>query len=128
MSAPAQMSLLDDPAEVRDQVDAALELIQADPIHADDRRAIVAAIAAEVDQTGTVDANRLRRRLTGRQGLTVYPAVIGSVVSTLARRGLLRADGWTQNDDVNGRNRGKPLRVWRGDASVLNAAITAQVQ
>lgn len=93
---------------------ALLDLIAGDPVHEADRLAVVEAICAvAAEQDGRVDPNAVRERIPA----WVYPRVTGSVYSALARQGLLTVDGWTLNDDVKSRNRGKPTRTyqWNGN-------------
>lgn len=108
-------SLFDVPSSSVDERTAALlDLIAGDPIHAEDRRRIVAAIVAEAKAShGFVDPNKVRIRLTNRAGvLTVYPSVIGAVYFALTRSGQLATAGWLVNQDHSG-NSGKPLRRYR---------------
>ena len=44
---------------------------------------------------------------------SVYPRVTGAVYNSLARKGVLRPDGWVVNDDASGHNAGKPIRRYR---------------
>ena len=92
-----------------------LALIDADPIHADDRARIQAAILADGKaHAGRVNANRVRRTLTNNGGhLDVYPRTIGPTYHGMVRRGLLRTLGYLDvNDDEAGRNKGKPLMAY----------------
>lgn len=103
---------------------AILDLIAGDDLHRADRAAIVEAIVAVAHGAGgVVDMNHVRAHLTHPQSgdLTVYPRVIGAVVSSLASRGVLVADGWIVNQDRRGGNYGKPQRRWR----LVAAAVAA---
>ena len=91
-----------------------LDLIAGDPLHADDRARIVAAILADADtHHGTVDPNRVREALAGEHGLTLYPRVLSAVYSSLCHKGVLVRDGMTTNTDTAGGNAGKYLRTYR---------------
>lgn len=113
----AQAELFGIPSHgVDDQTRSLLDLIAGDPIHAGDRRRIVAAIVRDARRHGgKVDMNRVRIELTAPESghLTVYPRVIGAVVYALSAKGALVASGWLINEDRHGRNSGKPLRAWR---------------
>ena len=95
---------------VDDNTAALLRLIDGDPVHARDREAVVDAIRVAVRPDGTVCGNDWR----GLIPAWVYPRVIGATVSALARQGVLRPTGdWVVSDDVAGRNRGKPAKIYR---------------
>lgn len=112
MTAPTLFSLPSAP--VSDETAALLDLIAGDPIHERDRRVIVEQIVTVARANGgRVNMNDVRAELVdGNNNMTVYPRVIGAVVSSLARHGLLVADGWTENKDRRGGNQGKPQRLW----------------
>lgn len=94
---------------------ALLELIAGDPIHEDDRAAVVGAIVAAARANGgRVDPNEVRKRLDG----SVYPRVVGATYQSLAAKGVLVPDGWTISQDKHGRNSGKPARKYRLRAGV----------
>lgn len=98
------------------QTRSLLDLIAGDPLHAEDRSRIIAAIVRDARRHGgRVDMNRVRAQLTAPESghLTVYPMVIGAVVHSLAAKGALVPAGWLINEDRHGRNSGKPLRAWR---------------
>lgn len=102
-------------APVADETAALLDLIAGDPLHEPDRRVIVAAIVHVARaHGGRVDMNAVRAELVdGNNNMVVYPRVIGAVVSALAQRGVLVADGWTVSEDRRGGNAGKPQRLYR---------------
>lgn len=92
-----------------------LALLDADPTHADDRARIQAAIIADGKaHGGRVDANRVRRALTGNGGhLDVYPRTIGPTYNGMVRRGLLKTLGYIDtNEDEAGRNKGRPAMAY----------------
>ena len=85
-----------------------------DPIHARDRRRIVAAILADaLAHSGLVNPNRVRAALTNKHGIDVYPRLIGATYNGLTRAGILAFEGWTTSDDHRGGNAGKPARCYR---------------
>jgi hypothetical protein len=102
-------------APVADETAALLDLIAGDPLHAPDRAVIVREMVDVARANGgRVDMNVVRARLVdGNNNMVVYPRVIGAVVSALAQRGVLVADGWTVSDDRRGGNAGKPCRRWK---------------
>lgn len=102
-------------ASVPDDVADLLDLIAGDPLHARDRAKVIRAIVAEAaGHGGLVDPNRLRSRLADEHGVpTVYPRVVGAVVSALAQRRKLEPAGWVTSTDRHGKNAGRPARVWR---------------
>ncbi len=75
-------------------------------------RAAIKADAAMHD--GVVNPNRVRARLlhpaSGR--LDVDPRILSATYGALSAQGILEHHGWTVNDDTNGRNVGKPQRLW----------------
>lgn len=91
-----------------------LDLIAGDPIHADDRGRVEAAIRADaLAHNGIADPNRVRRSLTDGNGdLIVHPRVLSATYSALCRMGALTQAGWTENDQLSSRNRGRPQRLW----------------
>lgn len=92
-----------------------LDLIATDPIHANDRERIQAAIITDGKaHGGRVDANRVRRSLTNSGGhLDVYPRTVGPTYHGMVRRGLLRTLGYIdENADWAGRNKGKPAMAY----------------
>ena len=92
-----------------------LELIDADPIHANDADRIRAAIIADGKaHAGRVDCNRVRLSLTNSGGhLDVYPRTVGPTYNGMVRRGLLRTLGYIDtNGDEAGRNKGKPAMAY----------------
>lgn len=87
-----------------------LELIAGDPLHEDDRAAVVEAIVrAARDNGGVIDPNDVR----GRIPASVYPRVIGATYRSLAQRGAIVPDGWVISKDTAGRNSGRPARRYR---------------
>lgn len=100
-----------------------LQLIAGDPVHARDRKKIVQAIVAEAAaHGGLVDPNRLRARLADEHGRpTVYPRVVGAVVSCLAQRRAIEPAGYVKSTDRHGKNAGRPARVWRLRAQAVAA-------
>jgi len=81
----------------------------------------VAALRDEaIVGAGRIDPNGLRRRVRGR----VAPKRLGAFVSRAVARDLIAVTSeWTESDDTEGRNAGRPCRVyaarrdlWRGAA------------
>jgi hypothetical protein len=92
---------------------AILDLINGDPIHANDRRRIVEAILGDARRhAGDVDPGRVREDLTNEWGLTVYSRVLSATYQALTRRGVLTFRCWVDNTDVTGGNAGKPARAY----------------
>ena len=84
-------------------------LVVGDPRHADEHAAVLAAIQADFDEHGSVDANRVRPRIPA----WVYSRVISATYSALRNRGLLIPTGeWVVSTDAKGRNVGKPQKVY----------------
>lgn len=86
------------------------------PLAARYRDRIRQAIAGDArEHGGEVNPNRVRARLlhpaSGR--LDVDPRILSATYSALRSQGVLVHAGWTTNDDVNGRNVGRPQRLWR---------------
>ena len=100
---------------VDEQTASLLALIDGDPIHAADRAVIVEAILrAAAENAGEVCPNRLRALLTDDRGNSrVFPNVIGSVIFSLRKRGVLVEIGWRTTTDSKSGNSGKPARVHR---------------
>lgn len=95
---------------------AILDLIHGDPLHDRDRAAVIGAIVSVArDSGGVVDPNAVRERLAG----LVFPRLVGAVYQSLAKRGVLVAEGWTISRDKVGRNSGKPCRRYRLRPSML---------
>lgn len=96
------------------ETQAICDLINGDPIHAEDRRRVAHAILSDaMAHAGQVHPNRVRKALSLPSGaLIVYPRVMGPVYHTLVRSGHLRQVGWDVNDDAHGNNTGKPCRVY----------------
>ncbi|OXM73073.1 MULTISPECIES: hypothetical protein [Amycolatopsis] len=106
-------------APVDADTESILQLVAGDPLHEDDRAAVVRAIlAAAAADGGRVDPNAVRKLIPDN----VYPRVIGATYLTLAKKGLLVVDGWTVSEDRAGRNTGKPCRLYRLNTSAARAA------
>lgn len=89
---------------------ATLLLIAGDPIHAEDRAAIVAAIRSSVRPDGTVTANAWRPNIPA----TVYPRCVGAVVCALVKAGVLvPTHQLSESADARGRNLGKWQPIYR---------------
>lgn len=96
---------------VDDYTRSILELIDGDPIHEDDRAAIVRAIFDAADAAdGEIDPNIVRPHIP----TWVQPRVVGATYNALATRGVIAWTGeWVTSDDSRGRNSGKPARLYR---------------
>lgn len=80
------------------------------PVTADEWEYFITVLEADaIVWGGFIDQNRTRPMLRGR----VKPNRIGAYFHRAAREGLIRADGWTESNDTEGGNRGKPCRVYR---------------
>lgn len=91
-----------------------LALIAGDPMHAEDRSKVVAAILADADEHGgEVDPNRVREALTNEHGLTVYPRVLSATYSALRATGAIERAGVGVNADRRGKNAGKWIHLYR---------------
>lgn len=85
-------------------------LMIGDPRHAEEFRAMFAAIQADYDEHGTVDVNRVRPRIPS----WVYSRVRSAAYSALRNKKILVPTGeWVENKDKAGRNVGKPQKVYR---------------
>lgn len=105
-----QLSLHFPSGRIDSATESILELVAGDPLHEDDRAAVVRAIlAAAAADNGRVDPNQVRKLIPDN----VYPRVTGAVYQSLAKKGVLVVDGWTVSEDTTGRNTGKPCRVYR---------------
>lgn len=97
-----------------EQTTRLLAVIAGDPVHAEDRRRVVAAIVADADTNGgQVDPNRVRAALTNDHGLDVTPQGLSATYSALRVAGAIEATGWGWNADTRSRNSGKPMRLYR---------------
>lgn len=91
-----------------------LDLIDADPIHADDKATVTAAIeATAADADGLVDPNALRRRLYNEHGCIVTPNVIGTTVRNLCQSGRLVFSHWVVTEGSTSGNNGRPAKAYR---------------
>jgi hypothetical protein len=72
-----------------------------------------AIVTAASLNDGIVNPNHVRKLLSNEHGLQVNPRVLSSAYSALRRRGVIQPDGWVTNDDIKGKNGGKPLRIYR---------------
>jgi len=85
-------------------------LMIGDPRHAEEFQAVFAAIQADFDEHGTVDVNRVRPRIPS----WVYSRVTSAAYSALRNKDILVHTGeWVENTDKEGRNVGKPQKVYR---------------
>lgn len=74
----------------------------------------VEACAAAADSDGRVHVGDVRRRLSNEHGLTIQPRRLSAFWNRAASKaGFLVVDGWEVNDDVSGRNAGRPARRYR---------------
>lgn len=90
------------------------------PFAAMQRERIVEAMRADArDHDGLVHPNRVRVLLSNHVGLQVQPQLLSATYSALRTEGRLTFDHWGLNDDVVGRNAGKPQRVWRWTGEAL---------
>lgn len=100
-----------------------LDLIQADwrPFAEDDRNVIAHAIRDVAGANdGKVHPNDVRAALAALPVLEQpKPQRVGPVYRALVLFGDLRVDGWDESNDLQGRNSGKPCRIyrWAGPAS-----------
>lgn len=107
MSAPQWSPVDDDTADL-------LTLVATDQLHprpAEEWNTFVAALRRCADPfTRRVDPNEFRRCVRGE----IAPRRIGAFTSRAKAEGLLLDTGeWQVSDDVEGRNGGKPCRVYR---------------
>lgn len=73
----------------------------------------VEACAYVADADGRVHVGDVRRRLSNEHGLTIFPRRLSAFWARAASKaGFLDVDGWQTNDDVKGRNAGRPQRVY----------------
>ena len=111
-----QLDLLDSAYATGPDPDTAaiLALMNGDPCHDRDREAIIDAIRASVDSNGTTTANRWRPLIP----TWCFPNVVGATVNALTKAHVLEWTGqWEISDDIHGRNSGRPMRVYRLNAS-----------
>ena len=82
---------------------------QAHPRPAEEWDLYVAAVHEAADDGGRVDPNRLRELVRGR----IAPRRCGAFCNRARAEGLLAWAGeWVESTDTEGRNGGKPIRVW----------------
>ena len=90
-----------------------LALVAHDEMHphpAEEWDEYVRAIRHAADERGMVDPNRLRQLVRG----VVAPKRIGAFTSRAKAEGLLVDTGeWVTSTDREGRNAGRPVRVYR---------------
>lgn len=90
-----------------------LDLVAHDQTHprpADEWHIFTDAIRSAAGREGRVDPNVLRDLLRG----CVAPRRIGAFTNRAKAEGLLTWDGeWVESTDHEGRNGGKPIRVYR---------------
>jgi hypothetical protein len=90
------------------------ELVVGDPLHAEERQAVVSAIRLAYRMFGEVNVNNVRPLIPS----WVNPRVTSATYNALISRKLLVPTGeWTSSTDTKGRNTGKPQKVysWHGD-------------
>lgn len=69
---------------------------------------------AAADTDGRVDPNRLRELVRG----VVAPRRVGAFTNRALKAGLIEPVGWVISTDTEGRNAGRPCRVYRlGEAA-----------
>jgi len=59
--------------------------------------------------TGLIDQNDVRPLLRGE----IKASRVGAFYRRAVLEGRIRAEGWTESDDLEQRNRGKPMRRYR---------------
>lgn len=98
---------------------ATVECVDSDHRRGHDRAAIDRAIERIAAQNnGRVDPNLVRAELSNEHGLTVNPRSLSARYMALTAAHVLTwdpswPDGWTENLDVEGGNKGKPIKVRR---------------
>lgn len=108
-------TLFDLPAgPLDDHTAAVVDIVEREERGEDDRARIDDAVRrVAMRDGGRVSTNAVRKQLTNEHGLTVQPQRIGPRLRALTLAGVLEVTGWEINDDTEGRNSGKPLRVRR---------------
>ena len=97
-----------------------LDLIDADPVHTDDRATVVDAVRrTAAAHGGLVDPNELRVLLHNEHGCIVTPGVIGATIHALKRAGVLRFAGWVETTGSTTGNNGKAARAYWCDLALL---------
>lgn len=106
MSAPQWSPVDDDTADL-------LQLVANDQMHprpAEEWVAFLNALYLVAEDDGRIDPNELRPVLRGN----VAPGRIGAFTNRAKAEGLIADTGeWQTSDDTEGRNGGKPCRVYR---------------
>lgn len=97
-------------------LDLLAEQHPATPTEADEWKHFKAVLAEVALATGLIDQNAVRPLLRGE----IKPQRIGAFYHRAAKAGLIAWTGqWHESDDLDGKNSGKPTRVyrWLGAAS-----------
>lgn len=104
-------------APIEGEAKAVVESVAEDWRAAEDWRRFVVAVemaAVESEDGETVHVGAVRRLLTNEHGLTIYSRRLSAFWNRAASKaGFLDAAGWEVNDDVAGKNAGRPQRVYR---------------
>lgn len=90
-------------------LDLLAETHPATPTEAEEWAHFTATLREVARATGYIDQNHVRPLLRDR----VKPQRVGAFYHRAASQGLIVASGWTVSDDTEGRNSGKPTRVYR---------------
>jgi len=97
-----------------------LALMDADLRHADDKAAVIEAVATAARLHG----NRIsRNEIAPHIPAWVYHRTIGATISGLVARRILHHDGWVESQDHKGKNHGKPARRYVVDLPALAALV-----
>ena len=100
-------------SSVDDATNDLLSLVAHDQLHprpAEEWEFYLAALRRAADSSGRIDPNRLRGLLRGE----VAPNRIGAFTNRAkAERLIVDTGEWCVSDDTEGRNGGKPCRVYR---------------
>lgn len=93
-----------------DLLDLIAEQNPATPTEADEWQHFKAVLAEVARATGLIDQNAVRPLLRGE----IKPQRIGAFYHRAAKAGLIAWTGqWCESDDLDGKNSGKPTRVYR---------------
>jgi len=97
-----------------------LDLIDADPLHSDDRATVIDAVrTTALAHGGLVDPNNLRPLLYNQHGCVVAPGCIGATIHALKRAGVLSFAGWVETTGSTSGNNGKQARAYWADTALL---------
>lgn len=93
-----------------DLLDLIAEQNPATPTEVDEWQHFKAVLAEVARATGLIDQNAVRPLLRGE----IKPQRIGAFYHRAAKAGLIAWTGqWCESDDIDGKNSGKPTRVYR---------------